>query len=294
MGMKILLDTDIGSDIDDAVCLAYLLANPGCELLGITTVSGEAELRARMASALCRAAGKDAPIYPGRQEPLLAGLKWQPKCPQAAALARWPHESGFPKGQAIEFLRRTIRAHPGEVTLLAIGPLTNVAALFAADEEIPALLKGLVLMCGVFTNRLPGVGPLEWNAMLDPGATAIVYRQRPAVFRSIGLDVTCQVRLPAETVRRRFQSGLLRPVLDFAEVWFRQVEQITFHDPLAAATIFDDRICTFERGRVDVELASARLPGMTHWTAEPNGPHEAALGVDAQRFFEHYFSFFQD
>src|SRR5512145_3039577 len=161
MTIKLLLDTDIGSDIDDAVCLAYLLANPMCELQGITTVTGEGEKRAQIASALCKVAGKQVPIYVGREEPLLPGLKWQPKCPQADALSRWPHDVDFPRGQAVEFLRRKIRAYPGEVTLLAIGPLTNVAALFAADAEIPSLLKSLVLMGGVFTNQLAGAGLLE-------------------------------------------------------------------------------------------------------------------------------------
>lgn len=292
MTTKLLLDTDIGSDIDDAVCLAYLLANPSCELLGITTVTGEASRRARMASALCRVAGKEIPIFPGREQPLIPGLKWQPQAPQAAALDRWPHQQDFPRGQAVEFMRQTIRTHPGEVTLLAIGPLTNVAALFAADEEIPSLLKGLVLMCGVFTNRLAGVGPLEWNAMLDPGATAMVFRQKPPLFRSVGLDVTCQVTMAAADVRQRFQHPLLRPVLDFAEVWFQQVDRITFHDPLAATAIFDDAICTFERGQVEVELASPKLLGMTHWSPDPHGPHEVALAVSAERFFAHYFSFF--
>ncbi|MFZ6029494.1 MAG: nucleoside hydrolase [Chloroflexota bacterium] len=292
MAVKLLLDTDIGSDIDDAVCLAYLLANPECELLGVTTVSGEGEQRAQMASALCALAGREVPIHIGREHPLIPGLAWQPKCPQADALARWKHDTGFPRGQAVEFMRRAIRDHPGEVTLLAIGPLTNVAALFAADAEIPALLRSLVLMGGVFTNRLAGVGPLEWNAMLDPGATAIVYGQAPTIFRSIGLDVTCQVKMPAAEVRRRFQVPLLRPVLDFAEIWFRERPEITFHDPLAAATIFDPEICAFERGCVTVELASPRLPGMTHWAADPDGPHEVALQVDPQRFFEHFFACF--
>jgi len=298
MPTKILLDTDIGSDIDDAVCLAYLLANQECELLGITTVSGEADRRAQMASALCTVAGKKVPIYPGREEPLLPGLAWQPKAHQASALVRWAHEEFFPKGQAVEFLRQTIRAHPGEVILLSIGPLSNVAALIAADAEIPSLLKGLVMMCGVFTNQRAGVGPLEWNAMLDPLATAIVYRAAARIHRSIGLDVTTQVTMPAVEVRQRFQVPLLRPVLDFAEVWFQHVDRITFHDPLAAATIFDDGICTFERGRVDVELKSDRLLGMTHWSGvskditTPSGPHEVALEVNPQRFFEHYFSVF--
>jgi inosine-uridine nucleoside N-ribohydrolase len=293
MGIKILLDTDIGSDIDDAVCLAYLLANPACDLLGVTTVSGEAEKRAQMVSAMCRVAGKEIPIFPGRERPLLPSKKWQPQAPQAAQLSHWPHQTEFPKDQAVEYMRRTILAHPGEVILLAIGPLTNVAALLAADGEIFGLLKGLVLMCGVFTNRLAGVGPLEWNALLDPVATAMVYEAKTAVHRSIGLDVTCQVTMPAAEVRQRFQTPLLQPVLDFAEVWFaQQSDKILFHDPLAAATIFDETICHFERGQVDIELKSDSLLGMTHWTAAADGPHEVALTVDAQRFFDHYFSFF--
>lgn len=292
MSIKLLLDTDIGSDIDDAVCLAYLLANPECDLLGITTVSGEADLRAAMASAMCKVAGRSIPIYPGRNEPLLIAQK-QPHAPQAVALSHWAHDTHFPTGQAVEFVRHTIRAHPGEVILLAIGPLTNIAALFAADAEIPALLKGLVLMCGVFTNRSAGVGPREWNAMLDPTATAIVYHNLLSVHRSIGLDVTNQVTMSAAQVRERFQVPLLRPVLDFAEVWFEQVSTITFHDPLAAATIFDDGVCGFERGWVSVEQTSEQLAGLTHWTADVTGPHEVALAVNARRFFEHYFSFFK-
>lgn len=154
------------------------------------------------------------------------------------------------------------------------------------------------MMCGVFSNRQAGVGPLEWNAMLDPVATAIVYRAMVNVHRSIGLDVTAQVTMPAAEVRQRFQATLLRPVLDFAEVWFQHVDRITFHDPLAATTIFDDRICTFERGRVEVELKSDRLLGMTHWSggrkelSTASGPHEVAMEVAPQRFFDHYFAMF--
>ena len=288
---KVLLDSDIGSDIDDAVCLAYLLAQPECELLGITTVSGEPEQRAALASALCRVAGKDIPVYPGSALTLLNGQR-QPDCPQAGALARWPHQAEFPRGAAIDFLRRTIRAHPGEITLLAIGPLTNVALLLRTDPEIPALLKGLVLMCGVFTNRRPGVGPLEWNALVDPHATAVVYATPLGLHRSIGLDVTTQVTMPAAEVRRRFTAPLLRPVLDFAEVWFQRRPLITFHDPLAAATIFNEKICTFERGRVEVELCSPRLAGHTFFKADPTAGHEVALGVNPAAFFEEYFSVF--
>jgi purine nucleosidase len=291
MPLKLLLDTDIGSDIDDAVCLAYLLAQPQCDLLGITTVSGEVETRAQIASALCKTAGRDVPIFPGVADPLLVPQR-QPLAPQAVALAGWPHATAFPHAQALGFLRETIRAHPGDVVLLTIGPLTNIALLFSLDPEIPHLLKGLVMMCGMFTNRVAGAGPREWNAMLDPHATAIVYRHAAQMHRSIGLDVTCQVVMEAEAVRERFQAPLLQPVLALAAVWFQRRSSVTFHDPLAAAVLFDEEICQFERGLVEVELASDRLAGVTYWTPQASGPHEVALQVDAGRFFAHYFSLF--
>lgn len=292
MSVKVLFDTDIGTDIDDAVCLAYLLAQPACELLGITTVSGEATKRAMLASALCRAAGRDIPIYPGAEEPLLIAQK-QPHAQQASALGDWLHSSEFLQGAAVEFLRQTIRANPGEVTLLAVGPLTNVGLLFRADPEIPRLLKGLVLMCGQFSGRSPGRGSVEWNASCDPHAAAIVYQSAAAVHRSHGLDVTHQVRMPAQDVRARFQAPLLQTVAAFAEVFFRHRDEITFHDPLAAATIFDETICTFASGNVHVELDSPRLAGYMHWQADNGeGSHQVADTVDPDRFFAHYFSVF--
>lgn len=289
MTTKVLFDTDIGSDIDDAVALAYLLAQPDCELLGITTVTGEPVRRAQMASALCKVAGKDIPIFPGAAIPLLR-KQLQPEAPQAAVLGKWPHERSFPQGKYLGFMRDVIRANPGEVVLLTVGPLTNIALLFRMDPELPALLKSLVMMCGVFTNRLAGVGPLEWNAMVDPHATAIVYQSNVPIHRSVGLDVTCQVVMPADEVRQRFVTPLLRPVLDFAEVWFEHRSSITFHDPLAAVAVFDEQVCQFERGKVEVDLLSSRVTGMTAWQADAHGPHEAALKVAPERFFSSFFA----
>jgi inosine-uridine nucleoside N-ribohydrolase len=291
MPIKVLLDTDIGTDIDDAVCLAYLLTQPDCELLGITTVTGQAEERAKIASALCHVAQKDVPIYPGAEEPLLVPQK-QIRAQQAEALAKWPHCEAFPKGEAVEFLRQTIRKHPGEVVLLTIGPLTNIALLFKVDPEIPQMLKALVQMCGVY-ERFPPGRLTEWNAKGDSHATAIVLRAGVKTHRLVGLDVTTRVRLSAEDVRKRFaQHPLLRCVLDFAEVWFRERDEILFHDPLAAATIFDAGICEFERGLADVELGSERLLGFTHWERDSHGPHEVAVAVNPERFFQHFFSVF--
>lgn len=291
MTEKILLDTDIGTDIDDAVALAYLLSNPNCDLLGITTVTGEPERRAQMASVLCHAAGRaDIPIYPGTPRPILVE-QHQLTAPQAAAVERWPHAESFPQGQAVEFLRQTIRAHPGEITLLTIGPLTNAGLLFALDPEIPALLKRLVMMAGLFTNSVTGFGPKEWNAYGDPHASAVVYNAPVTVHRSIGLDVTTKVVMGADEVRARFKSPLLAPVLDFAEIWFQHVGGIMFHDPLAAAVIFDETICQYQPGKVEIELASPRLAGFTHWEPDEGGPHQVAVQVEPERFFTELFRY---
>lgn len=295
MTIKLLLDTDIGSDIDDALCLAYLLAQPHCELLGITTVTGEADKRARIASALCHLAGKQIPIFPGVEQPLLFPMR-QPHAPQAAALDRWKHERTFPQGEAIPFLRQTIRAHPGEVTLLGIGPLTNIALLFSIDAEIPLLLKQLVLMCGVFQpqNALGVSLPeREWNALNDPHATAIVYRAPVRIHRSLGLDVTTRLTMQAQPFHERCTAPLLQFVLDLANIWFQEHETITFHDPLAATTIFDETICPFRRGTVQVELETKGREGATSWQESGQHPtHEIALEVQPERFFEQFFQVF--
>jgi purine nucleosidase len=297
MLIKVLLDTDIDivGDIDDAMCLAYLLAQPNCDLLGITTVSWETDKRAMVASALCKAAGRQVPIYPGAATPLLVPLpsveSQQPYDVERAILGRWDHDQTFPRGQAVEFMRRTIRAHPGEVMLLAIGPLTNVALLFAADPEIPRLLKGLVMMAGVFADRPEGADPREWNARLDPHASAIVYRAAVNIHRSVGLDVTCSVRMEAAELHRRLGDRAPQPLGDMIAVWLATAPGITFHDPLAAATLFEDGICRFTPGLVEIELASEPLQGLTHWIpGGPHTPHEVALAVDRDLFFEHYIS----
>jgi inosine-uridine nucleoside N-ribohydrolase len=286
---KVLLDTDIGTDVDDAVCLAYLLSHPDCELLGITTVTGEAEKRASLASVLCRAAGKEIPIYPGADRPM-RGEQRQPIAQQAAALPRWPHTTDFPLNQAVDFLANTIRSHPNEVTLLSIGPLTNMGLLFATYPDVAELLAGFVMMGGNFDEAGPQAGRLEWNVMGDPLASELTYGAKVRLHRSLGLNVTQQVVMPAETVRERFTAPLLRPVLDMAEIWFAQFYPfITFHDPLAAATIFEVDLCSYQQGTVQVDTADS--PGKTLW--QPGGqagPHQVAMTVDVDRYFDHFFN----
>ncbi|NQZ67354.1 MAG: nucleoside hydrolase [Lentisphaeria bacterium] len=284
---KVLLDTDPGSDIDDLVCIAYLLVNPDCEFMGITTVTGEGENRARLASSLCKIAQKDIPIYPGAEEPLFIEQK-QKTAPQAAALGNWTHDTDFPKAQALQFMRDTIRANPGEITLLAIGPFTNIALLFTLDPELPSLLEQLIIMGGQF--YYPGG---EWNAVVDPHATQIVYNRAPEKCISVGLDVTLKVTMDKEEVRAGFDVPLLRPVLDYAGIWFDSHDVITFHDPLTAVSIFNPDVCTYEKGTVTVNLDAGDNLGHTSFADSDNGPHTVAKTVDRDMFFDKYFSVFK-
>lgn len=282
----ILLDTDIGSDIDDAVCLAYLLAQPECELLGITTVSGQPQLRAALADAVCRAAGRDdVPIHAGTEAALL-GPTPQPEVPQAAVLGEVRE---FAPNTAVEFLREQILAQPGEVTLLAIGPLTNVALLFATYPEVVSQLGGLMLMAGVFSNRTGGAGPVEWNVHCDPHAAGIVYRSPVAPHQSVGLDVTMRCAMPTGEAISRFTNPVVRAA---TEVWGNRSERLVFHDPLAAVALFHG-VCEWADGRVSVELASRRFRGATSFDRDRDGsPHTVAVDVDPDAFFDAYFSVF--
>lgn len=281
----VLFDTDIGTDIDDLIALIYLLAEPRCELVGITTVTGEPQRRASLADAVCRAMGRnDVPIHSGSPTPILME-QHQKRCEQAEVLPRWPHRSDFPAATAVAFMQRMIRERPGEITLLSVGPMTNVGLLFALDPEIPHLIKGLVQMAGVFSGRRT-----EWNAFGDAHAAAIVYRAHARNHLSVGLDVTEKCRLSADEARSRLRGGPFDLALEAAEVWFRRYPVITFHDPLAAALIFEPEICTYRRGHVEADLKSEKHFGMTHWQdGGDDAPHTIAVEVDADRFFARYF-----
>lgn len=313
MKTKVLLDTDIDiGDIDDALALQYLLAQPKCELLGITTVRGDTIRMARVASSICKAYSKEVPIYPGVSNPLLP-RRQPPFRTEALAnayaamgrgvdrvLSKWEHEDEFPRGEAVEFMRRTIRENPGEVILLSIGPKTNVALLFAMDPEVPALLKGLVSMCGRFRGLPSGINdtdPREANSLEDPHSAAMIYGAPLRSHRTVPVEVTTLTKLSGPDFRQAMRPHNSGPVMDFAEVFLEQVvhvtgeERVVFHDPLAAATVFDERLCRFRRGLVEVELASERLQGYTYLTVEgAEDKHEVATNADVERFFAHFFS----
>ena len=291
---KVVFDTDIGGDPDDGLALVYLLKEPRCDLVGITTTSGRPETSARVASALCRSLGRgDVPIHAGCSLPVHRGVNRvpsvRPASPKKAgwpeALQEWPHDKIFADGSAVEFLRRTIRANPGEVVLLATGPLTNLAVLFAVDPEIPSLLKRLVVMGGN-----PDGKSCEWNAMVDVFATAAVleggFRKSPPECLLIGADVTTPYHLPPDRGR-----AFLAQSPDFAfvrghyaEQWFARPIDLYFHDPIAAVAIFHPECLAWETSAVKVDVGDQAKTVRVRPSGDSTWAWQTATAVDFEKF----------
>lgn len=282
------LDTDIGSDIDDALTLAYLLGRNDVDLLGVSTVTHSAVERARLAAAIAR--DLDQPnlrVFAGADRPLLCEMR-QMEYPQTEAIdpaVMGQIEQQVAKtGAAVEAMYRAALRWPGEVHLLAVGPLTNLALLVRTHPDVADLLAGVTLMAGRFFGpALP-----EWNVWCDPHAAAIVFESFKNI-RSVGLDVTLQTTRPGEEIWKVFQPA--GPTVSRAiEIFLRKQksERICLHDPLAAACLFDEKLLTFERGQVQVDGAGGAAEGVTVFRPKADGPHQVARGVDLARFCRDY------
>ena len=195
---KILLDTDIGCDMDDMQALAYLLARDDAEILGITTVTGEAAVRAELADMMCRLAEKKVPVYVGYSRTLKDEMFIQRSVSERekALLGEFSHGeySEDNPSAAIDFLHETIAANPGEITLCAIGPLTNIAKLFERYPDTPQKLGKLIIMGGRFgavdTKRW---GEEEWNIINDIDAAKAVFETPVPDVAAFGVELTSLV-----------------------------------------------------------------------------------------------------
>ena len=171
----------------------------------------------------------------------------------------------------------------------------------------PAPRVTLVRLVAVFPPQLivsPEIVPVpaDWKpvvsvtesvvASLSTAAASVVYSTEAPNHTSLGLDVTTQVVMDSNEVREHFQHPLLQPVLEMSAVWFDERPRLNFHDPLAAVTLFDDSICSYESGTATVTRHDGRDDGVTEWSPIENGPHRVGVTVDATRFFDSYFSVF--
>jgi purine nucleosidase len=296
VAVPILMDVDTG--VDDAVALMLAVGRPDVQLVAVTCCAGNVEAPQAAANTLavlelCDAG--DIEVAVGSPAPLVAPLR--------TATSHGPRGLGYaelpPPRAAVSarygptVIAEEARRHEGELTLVATGPLTNVALALRHEPELPRLVRRLAIMGGSFDHPGNTTPAAEFNVSVDPEAAAAVFRAfsaapvRPLV---VGLNVTDDARLtPAELTR--LGAG---PVSDFVasalEVKFDDKGFARMHDPLALALALDPELGTTRAGTVDVELAGALTRAMTvvdwHglWGRAPNA--DVAIAVDYGRFLD--------
>ncbi|MCC6862336.1 MAG: nucleoside hydrolase [Bryobacterales bacterium] len=282
--IPVILDTDIGDDIDDALALALALQSPELDVRAVCTVLQHGEKRADLAWKILSLFGRrDIPVGMGAEEPLVA--------PSSNAVVRQTQALGPGDAMPSEARRNgvrlaidTILQSPRKITWLAYGPLTNLGIALRAEPRIRRNIERIVLMNGVFFR--PGV---EYNTQRDPEAARIVFTSGLPVV-TVGLDVTMQCRLALEDLKAIETSphASVRFLDRIIKIWQggRPEQRPILHDPLAVAIAFRPGLVRTVTGRVDLELrGDPRLTyGMTLLREDPKGFVQVAREVDAAAF----------
>lgn len=298
---RIILDTDPG--IDDALALFLALASPEIRLEAITTVNGNVGVASttRNALSLLEFLGRtDIPVARGSDRPLLRshtdaayvhgdnGL--------GGILLPEPHIQPVSQ-HAVDMIIERIMAAPGEITLVPIGPLTNIALAVRREPRIVQRVREVVIMGGAL--RVPGnVTPgAEFNIYVDPQAAHIVFHAGWPL-RLVALDVTMQARLPRFQVdalaatQSRVGSLIQEMLAYYFDVFGTRysVTEFHMHDPLCLAAAFQPELLTWKSVHVDVELEGRLTTGQTiAYFNQPDAPPanmQVAVGVNEAAFIE--------
>ncbi len=244
---KIVLDTDVGDDIDDIYALALVATQKQVRLLGVTTAFGETTKRAQLAAKFLKVIGRgDVPVFAGRvgEAKIRRQYEW----------ARDFQSKSLKKQSAVSFLKETVERNPGEVTLIAVGPLTNIGDLLTQYPEVKSKIKRIVIMGGAayvgYNNAPPPVA--EWNIRCDPPAAKIVYQSGVPLVMA-GLEATTMLQFDAERQKRLFAFGI--PLTDalaaLTNLWGNGVP--TLFDPMAVAYGMGFKFCEEEQKHVEVD-----------------------------------------
>jgi purine nucleosidase len=301
MPKKIVVDTDPG--IDDACAILLALASPELSLEGLTVVHGNCSLEQGTINALSvleLANAGHIPVVKGCELPLVQPSLLAPEThgdtglgyaklpgPRAKAISR----------HAIDFLIETILASPGEITLVAIAPLTNVALAIRQEPRIVDAIKDLIIMGGALRHAGNTTALGEFNTYVDPHAAQIVY-QAGIPTTLVPLDVTYQCILTPGDVNRllNMDSPITKFVADATRFYmeyhdeYQQIEGCVINDPLALALTFMPELCTYQELPVEVDLSGGISMGKTVADFYNYGKKPAnmkvALGVQARDFIE--------
>lgn len=320
MGIPILLDVDTG--IDDSLALLYAVASPEVDLLGVSCVAGNVslgEVTSNTAAILDLVGYCDVEAAAGCAQPLTRRLVTTPEThgPTGTGHAALTASSDrISRRSGIDLIIDTARSQPGEVTLVALGPLTNVAVALDREPRLLSLLKRLVIMGGCFGVAGNTAPRTEWNMHVDPEAAKMVFAAAGRGSRTLPLvmplDVTEQARLlPHHVSRMAMLAGTtmesLQPLVSKAHPMMSFItDALRFymefhqrydgfygafvHDPFAVAAAIDPSLVRAVETTVGVETAGELTTGetvadfRTSWGREPNAA--VALAGCADVFLE--------
>ncbi len=264
---KILLDTDIGDDIDDAIALAYALEDPALELIGVTTVFQNTDKRARIAKKMLKLWGCDVPVYAGISKGQGTRMDyWDHPCQYTPDLDgdEFAPLNDFRKdgGQAaVDFILESARRYGGELTVVAVGPLSNVAQAIRQDPETMKKVKRIVLMGGCFHRQF-----CEWNILCDAvGAKVVLDAENDVV--CIGLDVTEHTKVSRaqhEALLHADKDDKRRYLAKLVQLWTKSTGGTPMlHDPLTVFYVAHPEYVLVEPTWIEVETQGEHTLGMT-------------------------------
>jgi len=296
---RVILDCDPG--IDDALAIIFGCGHPGIDLAGLTTVSGNVDLGLVTGNALSvlELAGRgDVPVVPGSPRPLLRpGFDGRGAHGESGlGAARLPPAPAAPApGHAVDFLVETIAAAPGEITLVATGPLTNIALAVRREPRLAGWVRDFVVMGGS-AGRGNVTPAAEFNIAVDPEAAAIVFGAGWQV-TMVGLDVTLQARATSGIQDRMRGLGRLGADLLLPGLLGYEGEPLPpgpaagppVHDVCALALVAEPGLFGCEPARVEVETAGRWTSGMTvtDFTAGAGARNAlVAMSVDVPAFWD--------
>jgi purine nucleosidase len=231
--LKVLLDTDIGTDIDDAWALGLLIVSPQVDLVGVTISDGDTAARAKVACKLLHVSGRgEVPVAVGRATPAPEGVDYQFSWAEDFTTTR-PVAT-----PAADFIVETLRKQPGQITLLAVGPLQNIADALRKEPNLGRLAKRIVFMSGSLGGNAWSPTPVaEWNVVRATGDAQTVYGAGLPL-TIVPLDSTTYVTLkPEERAKlEKHPAPMTRALEALYRLWLRDGSQrMTLHDQMAVA-----------------------------------------------------------
>jgi purine nucleosidase len=282
---RIIIDTDIGDDIDDALALAFAVSLTQLEVAAVTTVHAEVALRSRIAAKLLDVAGHNAvPIATGISLPFRRAPRRGWAASQGRILEGDEQFATIVSTPAPEFMKEILDRRAAPATLLAIGPLTNVARLLLDHPEVKDQLDEIVIMGGLI-----GRAGTEYNIHMDPEAAEVVFKAGVPM-RVIPLDVTERCLMPDGLLDaivsdgRPLQFLLSRLIKHWQDKDGRR--NPVLHDPLAVGCLAAPELFTFQGFEIDVALAGSEQYGRTIARRKAESPVQVCTDVQYEAFLE--------